>query len=69
MLVQKACLFDCHTTIKMAEKEMNAKSLLGMMSLSLTKGAQVEIITDGSDEENASETLEKCLTTKNRKVG
>ena len=42
---------------------MNAKSIMGMMTLSIAPGEEVTIITKGVDEEEAMNKIEEYLTT------
>lgn len=69
LLVQSACMYDCKTTVQMGGKQINAKSLLGMMSLTIVKGDTVEIITDGAEEEEAAAQILSSLTDNGRKAG
>lgn len=55
LLVQEASQYMSKVYIKAQEKSINAKSIMGMMSLSLSKGEEVTILTDGEDEERAAE--------------
>lgn len=53
MLVQVASQYDSSVYLETEGKKVNAKSIMGMMSLALCEGAGVKIVTDGSDEEQA----------------
>ncbi len=55
LLVQEASQYMSKVYIKVQEKSINAKSIMGMMSLSLSKGEEVTILTEGEDEEKAAE--------------
>lgn len=55
LLVQEASQYTSKVYIKVDEKSINAKSIMGMMSLSLSQGEEVTILTDGEDEEKAAE--------------
>lgn len=55
LLVQEASQYVSKVYIKVDEKSINAKSIMGMMSLSLSQGEEVTILTDGEDEEKAAE--------------
>lgn len=55
LLVQEASQYASKVYIKVEEKSINAKSIMGMMSLSLSKGEEVTILTEGEDEEKAAE--------------
>ena len=58
VLVQKASMFDSKIYIEAEGKKVNAKSIMGMMSLGLNTGEQVTVIADGEDEAAAVENLE-----------
>jgi phosphotransferase system HPr (HPr) family protein len=62
LLVQVASQYESDIYIEHSDKSVNAKSIMGMMSLGLTTGEKVTIIADGSDEEAAIKDLEKYLT-------
>ena len=55
LLVQEASQYASKVYIKVEEKSINAKSIMGMMSLSLSQGEEVTILTDGEDQEKAAE--------------
>ena len=59
--VQKANEFDSHIWIESGSRKINAKSLLGIMSLGLVTGAAVTLCAEGSDAEPAVNALEKLL--------
>jgi phosphocarrier protein len=56
-LIQKANEFKCSIWIEKDERRVNAKSLLGVLSLGVSKGTTISIIADGSDEVKAVNTL------------
>lgn len=56
-LIQKANEFKCGLWIEKDERRVNAKSLLGVLSLAITQGTAINIIGDGSDEKEAVDTL------------
>ncbi|MBQ9606718.1 MAG: HPr family phosphocarrier protein [Lachnospiraceae bacterium] len=62
-LVQTASQFDSKIYIDCEEKHVNAKSIMGMMTLTLTNGTEVAISADGHDENEALERLQEFLTT------
>ena len=45
-------------------KKVNAKSIMGMMSLALGSGEAVKVIADGKDEEEAMQSMEEYLSGK-----
>jgi len=51
--IQKANEFKCGIWIERDERKINAKSLLGVLSLGIVKGGEMNIITEGEDEEAA----------------
>ena len=59
--VQKANEFDCGIWLTCGNRKMNAKSLLGIMSLGIVTGATVNLIASGSDAEDAVNALEALL--------
>ena len=63
-LVQVACKFDSEITLESDNRKINAKSIMGMMSLVLTNGVVVTIDAEGTDEVEAVEALERLLTVK-----
>ena len=52
-LVQEASQYASQVYIEMEDKKINAKSIMGMMSLKLQKGEDVTIVADGQDEDAA----------------
>ena len=59
--VQKANEFDSSIWLESENRKMNAKSLLGIMSLGIITGATVSLTATGSDEEAAVNALEALL--------
>lgn len=59
--VQKANEFKSSVWLESENRRMNAKSLLGIMSLGIVTGAVVTLSADGSDEEEAVNALEAML--------
>lgn len=59
--VQKANEFDCSIWVESGSRKMNAKSLLGIMSLGIVTGATVFLTADGNGAESAIEALEGLL--------
>ena len=52
-LVQMASQFESKILFETGNKQVNAKSIMGMMSLKLQKGEDVTIVADGQDEDAA----------------
>ncbi len=61
-LVQLANQFSSRIYFEMDTKKVNAKSIMGMMSLVLTSGDVVTIDAEGTDDTKAVEEIEKFLT-------
>lgn len=59
--VQKANEFTCSIWLESENRKMNAKSLLGIMSLGVITGSVVTLFADGVDAEAAVDALEKLL--------
>lgn len=64
MLVQVASQYVSNIYLESEERKVNAKSIMGMMSLVLTNGVVVTIDAEGTDEVEAVEALERLLTGK-----
>ena len=62
MLVQVASRYDSSVYLETCGKKVNAKSIMGMMSLGLDLGEEVTVIADGADESAAVDNIEKYLT-------
>lgn len=61
LLVQVASQYESSIYIEYEDKKVNAKSIMGMMSLGLAAGEVVEVSASGSDEEKAVAEIEKYL--------
>ena len=59
--VQKANEFDSSIWLESENRKMNAKSLLGIMSLGIVTGVVVTLSASGSDAQEAVEALEALL--------
>lgn len=51
--IQKANEFKCSIWVEIGTRRINAKSLLGILSLGIIKGTDITVIADGADEEAA----------------
>ena len=51
--IQKANEFKSGIWVEKEERRVNAKSLLGVLSLGITKGASITLLADGADEKEA----------------
>lgn len=61
-LVQLASQFECEIHVEVEQKEVNAKSIMGMMTLGLDTWEEIIISTDGEDEKEAMEKMEEYLS-------
>ena len=62
LIVQLACQFSSNVYVEVGDKKVNAKSIMGMMSLKLDQGDQVIISANGDDETEAVQKIEEYLT-------
>lgn len=65
ILVQVASQYDSSIYIECEEKKVNAKSIMGMMSLGLPAGEEIIVSANGADEELAIQNIEKYLSSEN----
>lgn len=61
--IQKANEYNSYIWVEKDECRVNAKSLLGVLSLGITKDTQINLIADGADEEEALNGLCELLAT------
>lgn len=59
--IQRANEFKSSVWVEKDERRVNAKSLLGVLSLGIVKGTKISIIADGNDEEEAVKTLVELI--------
>jgi catabolite repression HPr-like protein len=62
LLVQEASHYDSKIYLETGTKKVNAKSIMGMMSLGMDNGDELTVIADGEDEKKAADGIEKFLT-------
>ena len=62
LFVQVASKFESSIYVEYDNKKVNAKSIMGMMSLGLATGEEVKVIAEGNDEAFAIEDIEKYLS-------
>lgn len=60
-LVQMACKFDSEIILESENRRINAKSIMGIMAFNPSEGMSVDIVADGSDENEAISAIEKFL--------
>ncbi|MBQ3545623.1 MAG: HPr family phosphocarrier protein [Lachnospiraceae bacterium] len=61
MFVQVASQFESSIYVEHNNKRVNAKSIMGMMTLGLSVGEELIVSAEGTDEENAILEIEKFL--------
>jgi phosphocarrier protein HPr len=64
LLVQTASKFNSDIQLEFKDKKVNLKSIMGVMSLGVGQGAEITIYVDGSDEQEALNSLEETLKSK-----
>ena len=52
-IVQTACAFKSVVTFEVNDKSVNAKSIMGVMSMKLCPGMNFTVLTEGTDESAA----------------
>ena len=62
LLVQAASKFQSNIELEFNGRKVNLKSIMGVMSLGVGKGAEVTIYADGKDEEEAIEAISETLS-------
>ena len=61
--IQKANEFKSSIWVEKDERRVNAKSLLGVLSLGIVKGTAINLIADGADENEAVDALAELIAT------
>lgn len=64
MLVQVASQYTSNIYLESEARKVNAKSIMGMMSLGLDNEESVTVSVDGADEEEAMKSIEEYLSNK-----
>lgn len=64
LLVRVASQYGSEIYVESDNKKVNAKSIMGMMTLGLFAGETVTVSADGEDEEEAMANIEKFLSSK-----
>jgi len=62
LFVQTASKFSSNVRVKLDNKTANAKSIMGMISLGILDGQNIELIVEGEDERMAVTELTEFLT-------
>ncbi len=68
LFVQEANRFDSDIFLEKDGKKVNAKSIMGIMSLAVASGAEVTLQADGKDEDQAVEALASFVEKKDIKM-
>lgn len=62
LLVQVASQYESEIYVESADKRVNAKSIMGMMTLGLDAGEEITLSANGDDENAAMESIEQYLS-------
>lgn len=62
LLVHVASQYESSIYVEIQEKKVNAKSIMGMMSLGLAEGEKITIIANGPDEDAAVDAIDKYIS-------
>ena len=62
LLVQEASKYESKIYMSSEDKKVNAKSIMGMMTLALNNGEELIVTAEGEDEDVAVDNIEKFLT-------
>lgn len=68
LLVQEVKRFSSEISIETGTQTVNARSIMGLMSLALSKGSEVTVYAEGEDAEEALRVLENFLTSEEPSV-
>ncbi|MCL2865173.1 MAG: HPr family phosphocarrier protein [Lachnospiraceae bacterium] len=61
LLVREASQYNSQVYIQVDDRKINAKSIMGMMSLNLLEGENITVLTEGEDEQKAAEGIKVFL--------
>ena len=64
LLVQVASQYESEIYVESEARRVNAKSLMGMMTLGLNAGESITVTANGGDEKEAIDNIEKYLSGK-----
>ena len=65
LLVQVASQYESKIYVEDGSRKVNAKSIMGMMSLGLSTGESIVVSAEGNDEQAAIENIERYLSSDN----
>ena len=63
MFVQVAGQFESQILVELDNKKINAKSIMGVISLCINKGDSIRVVVNGRDEKEAAAALERLVKT------
>lgn len=61
LFIQQASQFDSVIYLQYGNKKINAKSIMGMMTLDIATGEEISVSADGNDESDALNSIENYL--------
>lgn len=61
LFIQTASQYDSRVYVEVENKKVNAKSIMGMMTLGLAAGEEITVSAVGDDEQQAIEHIERYL--------
>lgn len=61
LFVQEANKYTADIYLKKENRQVNAKSIMGIMSLAIAKGTEITLMTDGIDEDLALQNLSELV--------
>ena len=61
LFIQIASQYESSVYVEVDNKKVNARSLMGMMTLGIPEGGVIDVIADGDDENQAIDHIEKYL--------
>ena len=62
VLVQVASQYSSSIYVEVEDKKVNAKSIMGMMTLGLDAGEEITLSANGEDDEDAMKSIENYLS-------
>lgn len=62
LFVQEASKFESRILVQTGTKTVNAKSIMGVMTLNFSQGAQMDVSAEGADEEAAIKGISTLLS-------
>ena len=66
IFVQMACQYDSSIFVDYGSKKVNAKSIMGVMSLGVAEGDELTLTVEGPDEDEAIEAVADYLTNRQK---